>query len=106
VTIDPSGRVVANNMSAMGTICGNMWDDVDADVVCRQMGYSSGVARLIPRDYVYNRLLYNVRCMGHESQLGDCQTDAYDMMGTCYYAEDAGVTCNNGSSGKWGMKTF
>ncbi|XP_061182410.1 uncharacterized protein LOC133190738 [Saccostrea echinata] len=97
VSVGPSGRVFVHS-NTTGTVCGNMWDDVDANVVCRQMGFSSGTAIHLPRDYTYNRLLYNVNCFGHESQLQSCQGEDYDMSGMCGYADDAGVSCSNMTS--------
>lgn len=90
----------ASNMNGTGTICGNMWDDFDADVVCRQMGFPSGTAILLPRDHVSNRLLFNVHCSGYETNLQSCPADGYDVGGMCNYYEDAGVSCSNTSNGK------
>ncbi len=36
---DRSGRVEICNDNAWGTICNNLWDNVDADVACGQLGY-------------------------------------------------------------------
>lgn len=100
VTIASGGRVYVSNINGTGTICGDMWDDFDADVVCRQMGFPSGTAIHLPRDQVSNRLVFNVRCSGHETDLMSCPADGFDVGGMCAYSDDAGVNCSSVSNGK------
>ena len=39
------GSVTVTFMNISGRICADEWDDADAAVVCRQLGYSQGIHR-------------------------------------------------------------
>ncbi|XP_056017378.1 deleted in malignant brain tumors 1 protein-like [Ostrea edulis] len=106
VMIGPGGRVLSYTVNGTGTVCADRWDDVDADVVCRQMGFPSGTASFLPRDYMYNRVIFNVRCNGNETQVQQCPVDQWDMFGNCPYLGDAGVNCNNISQSGQGSVTI
>ena len=70
------------------------WDDTDASVVCRQLGYSSGTAH----KYAFygegegQIWLDNVQCDGSESVLSDCPANNVGDE-NCGHGEDAGVSC-------------
>jgi hypothetical protein len=40
-----SGRVEVKHNGVWGTVCGTGWDDQDADMLCKSIGFSGGVAR-------------------------------------------------------------
>ena len=92
-----TGRVeifIENNV--WGTICDDEWDNRDAQVVCRQLGFgSSGTALLAFQPYASSRTpiwLDNVNCNGQESRLIDCTHNGLENH-NCVHFEDAGVTC-------------
>ena len=99
MTLGPGGRVLAHTMNGTGTVCSDQWDDMDANVFCRQMGYPSGTASFHPRDHMYNHVIFNVRCQGNETDVQQCPVDHSDLFGNCYYHGDAGVNCMNTTQG-------
>ena len=81
-----------------GTVCDDYWDELDARVVCRQLGYS-GEAVALKRAFFGSspsRPIYldNVRCNGSEPSLLNCTSNEVGM-NNCDHSEDAGVRCNS-----------
>merc|ERR1712112_76845 len=77
-------------------VCDDSWEDVDARVACRMLGYSNGRAtsnsrfgRIPGGDYGMD----NVECEGYEDRLTDCQFSSSD---DCSEDEAAGVICGDG----------
>ena len=108
--IDPLIRLVEGNSSSegrvevyyngeWGTVCDDGWDDTDASVVCRQLGFgSSGLA-------VYSAafgqgsgpiFLDNVLCDGSEATLAKCGHLGVSITRSCSHNDDAGVRCLGG----------
>ncbi|KAJ8045813.1 Deleted in malignant brain tumors 1 protein [Holothuria leucospilota] len=91
------GRVEVYYNGAWGTVCDDSWNLDDANVVCRQLGYSSAIDAVggaYSGEGDGNILLDNVKCIGHESSLLECQRNiVYDH--DCSPWEDAGVVCSN-----------
>ena len=89
------GRVEITYQGLWGTICDDGWDDIDATVVCRELGYSHGNAT---RQAQFGSgtgpvWLRRVGCLGNESKLSHCiHTGAGNTLG-CSHARDAGVQC-------------
>ena len=82
-----------------GTVCDDGWDDTDAGVVCRQLGFgSSGIPQT--RAYFGQGLgpiwLDNIKCIGNESILATCSHLGLNISRSCTHHEDAGVICNGG----------
>ncbi|XP_071476063.1 scavenger receptor cysteine-rich domain-containing protein DMBT1-like [Diadema antillarum] len=96
------GRVEIYYNGAWGTVCDDNWDDDDARVVCRQLGYSTSDARAVSGG-TYGQgsgsiLLDNVECDGWESSLASCSSNGW-YSHNCGHSEDAGVRCDGESSG-------
>ena len=79
-----------------GIVCDDHWDDADARVVCRQLGFgNSGTAVLThPSPVSFNTPIWldDVDCTGHEQRLIDCPHNGLENH-NCGSFEDAGVTC-------------
>ena len=79
-----------------GTVCDDSWDDSDAQVVCRQLGYAGGVAFQGPAHSWGTGSgqiwLDDVRCSGDEASLWECSHPPPGQH-NCGHSEDAGVRC-------------
>jgi deleted-in-malignant-brain-tumors protein 1 len=93
------GRVEICLNNEWGTVCGQTWGTSDANVVCRQLGFSSGAEAFVgvrPFGEALGRIwLSNVLCNGSERALGDC-TASFSGINNCTHAQDAGVRCQSG----------
>ncbi|XP_019858318.1 PREDICTED: deleted in malignant brain tumors 1 protein-like, partial [Amphimedon queenslandica] len=89
------GRVEVCINGTWGTICDNGWDNNDASVVCRQLGYSpyGAIAKASYFTEVWLPFhFYSVNCSGNESTLLNC---SYSTTGSCYSRQDAGLICQS-----------
>ena len=90
------GRVEVNYNGEWGTVCDDGWDDTDAGVVCRQLGFGT-------YGYSYNHAYFgqgsgqiwldSVQCTGSESTLVSCVHLGFNITRSCSHWEDAGVRC-------------
>ena len=96
-TSEKEGRVEIYWKGRWSTICDNGWDDNDAVVLCKQLGYSGGSAR---GGAYFGQgtgpiLLNNVNCSGNESNIFGC--DNRYRTNNCDHHQDAGVVCTGES---------
>ncbi|XP_070612726.1 neurotrypsin isoform X2 [Erythrolamprus reginae] len=89
------GRVEVYHTGQWGTICDDQWDDADAEVVCRQLGFG-GVAKSWSQAHFGEGsgpvLLDEVRCTGNELSIEQCLKSSWQEH-NCGHKEDAGVSC-------------
>ena len=79
-----------------GTVCDDGWDNTDARVVCRQLGFLYGTA-IGSAGFGQGSgsiLLDDVACTGSESTLASCGHLGVGVTRSCYHYEDAGVRCS------------
>ncbi|XP_064176086.1 deleted in malignant brain tumors 1 protein-like [Anguilla rostrata] len=94
---DPcSGRVEIYHDGQWGTVCDDIWDLDNAEVVCRQVGCGRAVAAQSSAHFGEGSgpiWLDDVRCSGSESALTQCQHPGFGSH-NCGHNEDAGVVCS------------
>ncbi|XP_030847773.1 deleted in malignant brain tumors 1 protein isoform X2 [Strongylocentrotus purpuratus] len=92
---ESEGRVEVYNNGTWGTVCDDSWDDTDAGVVCRSLGFDSGtgVGNAAFGEGSKDILLDDVSCTGTETNLGDCSNAGFGVH-NCGHSEDAGVRCS------------
>ena len=93
------GRVEVYYNGEWGTVCGDDdWDDDDAEVVCRQLGYGDSGARAYQNTAYGAGPIYfaGVVCDGSEERLYQCPHRGWGSL-NCYVGEDASVYC----AGEW-----
>ncbi|XP_071951750.1 scavenger receptor cysteine-rich type 1 protein M130-like [Antedon mediterranea] len=91
------GRVEVNLSGEWGTVCDDSWGILDAQVVCRQLGYPNVVSA--PCRAMYGQgtgdiVMNNVDCSGQETQLVECPRNSLNL-DICGHHKDASAVCEN-----------
>ena len=91
------GRVEVNYNGEWGTVCDDGWDDTDAGVVCRQLGFGSSGTAIRSAGFGQGSgsiWLDSVTCTGNESTLASCGHLGVNVTRSCDHSNDAGVRCS------------
>ncbi len=98
-TNQTEGRVEICLNNEWGTICDQMWDNMDTMVVCRQLHlhYTEAVALSSAEVNPGSGRIWlgGIQCTGNETRLSDCPFIAATV-NTCTHAQDAGARCPPG----------
>ena len=98
------GRVEVLYQGTWGTICDDGWDDIDATVVCMELGFFNGTTTR--QDQFLNGTatrqdqesgpvwLSQVSCLGNESKFSHCMHNGAGNIGNCSHLQDVGVQCS------------
>ena len=93
------GRVEVYYNSEWGTVCDDGWDDTDAGVVCRQLGFGSSGTAIGLAGFGQGSgsiWLDSVSCSGDELALANCGHLGVNVTRSCAHSKDAGVRCLGG----------
>ncbi|XP_047410367.1 deleted in malignant brain tumors 1 protein-like [Sciurus carolinensis] len=92
-----SGRVEVLHQGAWGTVCDDLWDLNEAEVVCRQLRCGQAVSALGKAHFGPGSgdiFLDNLQCAGVERHLGQCAHSGWSEH-NCGHHEDASVICSD-----------
>ncbi|XP_066275306.1 uncharacterized protein [Branchiostoma lanceolatum] len=95
---DYEGRVEVYHDGQWGTVCDDNFALIDANVVCRQLGYGSATGargRATFGEGSGQIWLDNLACRGSETTIGDCDHSGWGYH-NCRHNEDASVVCDKG----------
>lgn len=91
VSSPSSGKVELFLQQAFGQICSTYFTEKEANVTCRQLGFSGGVPMVYGAAETLPFLLTGLHCSGDEDKISDC----YKETQICYSNQRAGVLCYN-----------
>ena len=91
-----AGRVEIFHRGSWGAVCDDRWDVLDAEIVCRQLGFLLG-AEAATKGSFYGEsdlpiVMSGVSCKGTESRLADCPFVCTNSR-QCNRSNEAGVIC-------------
>ncbi|XP_054001220.1 lysyl oxidase homolog 3-like isoform X2 [Hylaeus anthracinus] len=98
------GNVEILHDGKWGGVCDDEWDYLEANVVCRQLGFDGAIKPTANGRFGQARRRYwmdNVYCDGSEEELSKCRFDGWGAT-DCESSEAAGVICAHGEQDEEG----
>ncbi|XP_038068811.1 neurotrypsin-like [Patiria miniata] len=95
-----SGRVEIYRGGSWGTICDTNWNETDAGIVCRQLGFSGALEAKSAAHFGQGSgpvHMDGVACEGSEQKITDCPSYCWEDT-NCSHSHDAGVICSDGNT--------
>ena len=98
-----AGQVIVYHQGVWSAVCDQGWDESDALVVCRELGYP-GVAKATKGSFYGSTDKTNniemVSCYGNETRLGQCSYVTSAELSGCRtgWDNEAGVICEAGNN--------
>ena len=92
------GRLEIYHNNAWGTICDDGFGIMDANVACKQLGYTTArfYYRHVDDGHESKKIwLEDLHCSGFESSLTSCYHRGWGVH-DCKHSEDIGVSCYKG----------
>ena len=100
-----AGHVMVYHQGVWGTVCDNGWDENDAAVVCRELGYPGVTMATKDSFYEYGPAgvinIELVGCYGNETKLSQCSYKTSAEQSVCrtkWGRNEAGVICEAGNN--------
>ncbi|XP_058789027.1 uncharacterized protein LOC131662991 [Phymastichus coffea] len=92
------GRVEVKILGKWGQVCDDSFDIIDAEVICRELGFNLGALEVRPGGFYGNMdppesfMVDQLKCRGNESTIRECDFDGWGNH-NCEPEEAVGVVC-------------
>ncbi|XP_076238933.1 uncharacterized protein LOC143182076 [Calliopsis andreniformis] len=92
------GRVEVKILGVWGQVCDDGFGTIDADVICKELGFVLGALEVRPGGYYGNLepptrfMVDQLRCRGNETSLRECDFEGWGVH-NCQPEEAVGVVC-------------